>query len=167
MIDEEQADAAPGKFSAEPAPQLQRLAEVRQQQGFSQHNMARRLGVERSVVSQQEEATADLPLSELYRWQKVLKVPVADLLVDSNASLSTPVMERARLVKLMKTTMSIREKVQGKSLRGMATMLVDQLLEIMPELHDVAAWQTVGQRRTLDDLGRIVDRQIPGDLLRR
>ncbi len=92
---------------------------------------------------------------------------MADLLVDCTASFSTPVMERARLVKLMKTTMSIKGKVRGESLRCMVTVFVDQLLEIMPELHDVSAWHTVGQRRTKDDLGRIVERKMPEALLRR
>ncbi len=64
MINEEQSDAAPKKLPADVTPPLQRLAEVRLQEGFSQVNMARRLGVNRSVVSQQEDATADLPLSE-------------------------------------------------------------------------------------------------------
>ena len=33
-------------------------------------------------------------------------------------------------------------------------MLIEQILEIMPELADVTPWHTVGQRRTLDDVGR-------------
>ncbi len=167
MIDEEPTDATPSKPPTGAAPALQRLALVRNQQGFSQRNMARRLGVDQNVVSQQEEESADCPVSVLYLWQRVLQVPVADLLVDSNVLLSTAVMERARLVKLMKTAQSIKEKVQGKPLGQMATALVEQLLEIMPELHDVAAWPSTGQRRTLDDLGRIVERRMSDDSLRR
>jgi hypothetical protein len=40
-------------------------------------------------------------------------------------------------------------------------MLSEQLVEIMPELKQVAPWHSVGQRRTLDEYGRIVERQIP------
>ncbi len=160
--------AAVNKKNGNPAKRpLHRLAEVRRQQGLSQRNMARRLGVELSTVCQQEDEMADLPLSVLYLWQRVLDIPVAELLVDSDDPLSPPVLERARMVKLMKTAVAIMEKAQTNSLRRMVTMLVEQLLEIMPELRDVSAWHTVGQRRTLDDYGRIVERQMSDDLLRR
>src|SRR4029077_12531721 len=146
---------------------LHRLATVRKQQGISQRNVARRLGVDVSTVCEHEQEEADLPLSVIYAWQKVLEVPVAELLVDSDAPLSPPVMERARLVKLMKTAAAIMEKAHSNSLKRLVTMMVEQLLEIMPELRDVSAWHTIGQRRTLDDYGRAVDRQMPDDLLRR
>jgi hypothetical protein len=103
----------------------------------------------------------------LYAWQRILEVPVAELLVDSDAPLSPPVLDRARLVKVMKTTAAIMEKAHSNSLKRLVTMLVEQLLEIMPELREVAAWHTIGQRRTLDDYGRAVERQLPDDLLRR
>jgi len=146
---------------------LHRLAEVRKQQGISPRNMARRLNVDITTILQQEEETADLPLSALYAWQAVLDVPVCELLVDDNAPLSAPVYERAQMVKLMKTAAAILEKSQTNSLRRMVTMLIEQLLEIMPELRDVSPWHTVGQRRTLDDFGRAAERQLPDDFLRR
>lgn len=146
---------------------LHRLATVRKQQGISHRNVARRLGVDVPTVIEQEQEEADLPLSVIYAWQRVLDVPVAELLVDSDAPLSPPVMERARLVKLMKTAAAIMEKAHSNSLKRLVTMMVEQLLEIMPELRDVSAWHTIGQRRTLDDYGRAVERQLPDDLLRR
>ena len=154
-------------LSGESPRPLHRLAAVRRQQGVSLRNIARRLKVDVTAVCQQEQETSDLPLSLLYEWQKVLDVPVAELLVDSNAPLSAPVMERARLVKLMKTAAAIMEKAHSPSMRRMVTMLVEQLVEIMPELRDVAPWHTVGQRRTLDDYGRAVERQLPDDVMRR
>jgi transcriptional regulator with XRE-family HTH domain len=150
-----------------PQRPLHRLSAVRKQQGISQRNVARRLGVEVAAVCEQEQESADLPLSLLYAWQKVLEVPVAELLVDSDAPLSPPVLDRARLVKLMKTAAAIMEKAHSNAIKRLVTMLVEQLLEIMPELRDVAAWHTIGQRRTLDDYGRAVERQLPDDLLRR
>ena len=46
-------------------------------------------------------------------------------------------------------------------------MLIDQILEIMPELQDVTPWHTVGQRRTLDELGRAARSPISDDVFRR
>jgi len=146
---------------------LHRLAAVRRQQGISQRNIARRLNIDIATVRQQEEETTDLPLSTLYLWQRILEVPVAELLVDSNAPLSPPVFERARMVKVMKTVAAIAEKADTPSMKRLLQMLINQLLEIMPELTDVAPWHTVGQRRTLDEYGRVVERQLPDDLFKR
>ncbi|HEX3999800.1 MAG TPA: hypothetical protein VHX65_14715 [Pirellulales bacterium] len=129
--------------------------------------MARRLGTDVASVLHQEQETSDLPLTMLYEWQRALDVPVADLLVDSDAPLSAPVLERARLVKVMKTVVAIMEKAQSNSQRRMVTMLMEQLIEIMPELREVSAWHSVGQRRTLDEFGRAIERTMPEDLLHR
>jgi len=150
-----------------PKRPLHRLAAVRRQQGLSQRNIARRLNLDISEARLQEEETTDLPLSILYQWQKVLEVPIAELLVDSDAPLSPPVMERARMVKVMKTVAAIVEKATTPSMKRMVQMLCNQMLEIMPELADVAPWHTIGQRRTLDEYGRVVERQLPDDMFRR
>jgi transcriptional regulator with XRE-family HTH domain len=147
--------------------QLHRLATVRQQQGVSHRNVARRLKLDMKTVRKQEDESSDLPLSMLYAWQQVLDVPIADLLVDSEAPLSAPVMERARLVKLMKTAMAIQEKADTNSMKRLVTMLIEQLVEMMPELKDVGPWHAVGQRRTLDDYGKVVERSVSDDLLRK
>ena len=146
---------------------MHRLRAVRHEQDVSLRSMARRLGVDVSTVLQQEQEDSDLPLQILYQWQRALDVPVADLLVDPDVCLSAPVLERARMVKVMKTSMTLMEKVRTNSQRRLVTRLIDQLLEIMPELREVSAWHEVGQRRTLDELGRAIERSIPDDLLRR
>jgi ribosome-binding protein aMBF1 (putative translation factor) len=145
---------------------LHRLAEVREQQGLSCRNVAKRLNVDIQTVKQQEEETTDLPLSVLYEWQRVLEVPLMELLVESNSALSPPVMERARMVKVMKTVAAIMEKATSPALKRMVNMLCEQLLEIMPELNDVGPWHTVGQRRTLTEYGRTVERQMSDELFR-
>jgi transcriptional regulator with XRE-family HTH domain len=155
------------KAAPKPEHALHRLAAVRREQGVSLRNMARRLGTDVASVLHQEQETSDLPLTMLYEWQRALDVPVADLLVDSDAPLSAPVLERARLVKVMKTVVAIMEKAQSNSQRRMVTMLMEQLIEIMPELREVSAWHSVGQRRTLDEFGRAIERTMPEDLLHR
>ena len=145
---------------------LHRLATVRRQQGISVRNLARRLGCDIATVRAQEGETTDISLSALYAWQRVLEVPVAELLVDSDAPLSPPVMQRAQMVKVMKTVAAIVEKADSPSMKRLLQMLCNQLLEIMPELADVAPWHTVGQRRTLDEYGRAVERQQSDDFFR-
>jgi hypothetical protein len=99
----------------------------------------------------------------LVRWQEALEVPIADLLTDPGTPLSRPVMERARLVKLMKTARAIFEQAEAEGTKRLANMLVQQLTEIMPELAHISAWHSVGQRRSLDEFGRVVDRRLRDD----
>jgi hypothetical protein len=35
----------------------------------------------------------------------------------------------------------------------MAQALIDQLIEVMPELQGISAWHAVGRRRSSDELG--------------
>jgi hypothetical protein len=44
-------------------------------------------------------------------------------------------------------------------------LLTEQLLEIMPELKEVAAWPAVGHRRRADEMGRIAENPISDDWL--
>ena len=143
-----------------PKPVRHRIAEVRRQQGVSVRSITRKLGLTTEEIRRQEDPTCDLTLSQLAAWQKALEVPLANLLVDSDAPLSSPVLSRARLLRIMKTVQAIREGTKEKSIERMAIMLGDQLLEVMPELKEVSAWHTVGQRRTQDEVGRIAERPI-------
>ena len=146
---------------------MHRIADVRHRQGVTLRNVARRLGIEMAVVRRQEQPDCDLRISEVMRWQEVLEVPIAELLVEADGQLSGPVLERSRMVKLMKTAAALRERTRGTPVGRIVDMLVDQILEIMPELADVTPWNTVGQRRTLDDVGRTALCALPEDIFRR
>lgn len=146
---------------------LHRIAEVRRQQGVTLRNVARRLGMSLPLVRRQEQPDCDLRLSDLLRWQEVLEVPVAELLVEGEGQLSGPVLERSRMVKLMKTAAAIRERCREPGIGRMVEMLIDQILEIMPELADVTPWHAVGQRRTGEELGRAARMVVSEELLRR
>jgi transcriptional regulator with XRE-family HTH domain len=160
--------AAEGSATMEPrAGGLHRIAEVRQQQGVTLRNVARRLGLPLPVVRRQERPDSDLRLSELLRWQEVLEVPVAELLVEGEGQLSGPVLARSRMVKLMKTAAAIRDRSRDPGVARMVTMLVEQILEIMPELADVTPWHSVGQRRTREELGRTGRMVVSEDMFRR
>jgi len=148
------------------ARRLHRIAEVRRQQGMTLRTVGRHMGTEVRQLKLQEEETADLTLSELYRWQEALGVPVADLLVESGGTLSSPVQDRARLVKVMKTVAAIMEHADSVSIRRLAETLEEQLVEIMPELKGVSPWPSIGQRRSLDDYGRAAERRLAGPMWR-
>jgi transcriptional regulator with XRE-family HTH domain len=147
-----------------PSRPLHRIAEVRQEQGVSVRSAARRMGLSMQEIRQQEQATQDLRISQLRQWQQVLDVPIADLLVDSEGPLSTPVSQRALMLRVMKTAKAIAESSTEAPVQRLTSMLVSQLVELMPELKEVSAWHSVGQRRTQDEMGRIAERTIPDSL---
>ena len=65
-----------------------RIAEVRSQQGLSLRAVARRTGVDVRDLKLQEQSNSNLTLAELYRWQEALDVPIENLLVDHDETLS-------------------------------------------------------------------------------
>ena len=89
---------------------LHRIRQVRHEQDMSLRRVAQHMHRDLDEVKHEEEADTDLPLSRLYAWQEALEVPVADLLVDSDAPLSPPVLQRARLIRLMKTAAAIQSR---------------------------------------------------------
>jgi len=143
---------------------LHRIAEVMCQEGIRARTASRRMRVPLSNVPVQQDACFDLLLSDLYRWQAALQVPLIDLLVDPECSLSTPVQLRANLLKVMKSVRSIEENAKQETIKTLAKNMAQQLVEMMPELQGVPAWPVVGQRRTIDELGAAAQRRLPDDL---
>jgi transcriptional regulator with XRE-family HTH domain len=137
---------------------LHRLGAVRRQQQMSLRSVARRMHRDPELLSHEERETTDLTLTQLYRWQEVLEVPVAELLVEGDSSLSPEIEIRAHLVRLMKTATSLSEKADTPATRRLTATLLQQLLEIMPELEGVNPWHSVGQRRSLDEYGQVAHR---------
>lgn len=147
----------------ESLPRLHRIRTVRRQQGISLRSAARYLGSNIREIRAQEDEAADLRLSDLYRWQAALDVPLEELLVESERPLSRPVLERAKLVRMMKTAAAILELAPNSQVARLAARLVDQLVELMPELKEVAPWHSVGQRRSSDEFGEVLRRRIPAE----
>lgn len=140
---------------------LQSLGSARRRQEVSLRCIAQRLRLTVDEVRQQEDECADLLVSELYRWQAALGIPVQELLNEPSDALSPCIQMRARLLKIMKTVMSLRREAKSDEMRRSVELLTDQLLEIMPELKDVAPWPAVGHRRRADEVGRIGENLIP------
>jgi transcriptional regulator with XRE-family HTH domain len=145
-----------------PAPErrLHRLGQVRQREQITRRKVAQRLGISISDVQKQEQPSTDMLLSDLYRWQKALGVPITELLDDQESELSPPVELRAKLVRIMKTVRSLQERTKQVAVQRLIEMLVEQLVEIMPEVKDTGAWPAVGQRRKERDFGQAYYRKI-------
>jgi transcriptional regulator with XRE-family HTH domain len=153
-----------------PAPQrprqgLQKLCSARRRQGLSIRCVAQRLGRTVSEVRAQEDENTDLLVSELYRWQTALEVPIEELLQEPDDCLSSMVSMRAQLLKVMKTAMAMRRQARSEAERRLARQLTEQLLEMMPELKEVSGWPAVGHRRRADEMGRIGENPISDDWL--
>jgi len=144
---------------------LHRIGAVRRQQGVSLRTVSRQWNVELAEVRRQQQENTDLPLSQLYRWQEMLGVPVADLLVEDEQPLSDPVSRRAQMVKIMKTAVTLRETAREVRVQRLVSTLIDQITSFMPELADVGPWHGSGNRRTLDDYGRAADCRLTDDVL--
>lgn len=144
---------------------LHQVGEARRRQGLSVRCIAQRLSLSVGEVRAKEDPEADMLLSELYRWQSVLEVPLEELLADPQDSLSSRVLTRARMLRVMKTARALRAQARSEAEHRLAKLLISQLIEIMPELKEVAAWPTVGHRRTADEMGRIAERTIPDDFM--
>jgi transcriptional regulator with XRE-family HTH domain len=150
----------PSRNTGQPGQALHRIQEVRRLQGMSLRTAARQLGVDIRSIRAQEQSTTDLRLSDVYNWQRALDVPVSELLVETDEPLSRPIRERGAMLKIMKTARSIVESAPAGPARRMAENLVEQLLELMPELREVSPWHSVGQRRSLDEMGRIAEQPL-------
>jgi len=158
------APIAPAAVTVRPKT-LQKLSAARRRQGLSVRCVAQRLGRTVTEVRAQEDEGSDLLISELYRWQQALEVPVEELLSEPEDALSPRVQMRAQLLKVMKTAMAIRRQARSEGERRLGRLLVEQLLEIMPELKEVSGWPAVGHRRRADEMGRIGENPIPDDWL--
>lgn len=149
-----------------PLPQpLHRLSEVRQREGLTLDTVAHRLRISVREAEKLEQPGCDMPLSELYRWHKALRVPVDELLHEPDEELAPSVQWRAQLLRAMKTVHSIEERAKQPAVRRMANTLAALLAEIMPELKDIGAWPAVGRRRPQTELGQAYYRRITPESL--
>ena len=134
-----------------------RVAAARQAQGISVTTAAQRLGWSRQRALASEDETFDLTISELLQWQSALDVPLQELLIEPEQTLSRPVMERAQLLRLMKTTRTLGELVTSSRAKRLIGRLADQLVEIMPELQNARAWAAQQESRSCE-FGIIAER---------
>jgi hypothetical protein len=138
---------------------LNRVAEVRCSQGISDRSMCKRLNIDLGRLRELEDPCRDLSISELMLLQTALEVPLVDLIEDSN-SMSRPTLERAKMVRVMKTASAIGECKLTVRAQRLAQMLKEQLIELMPELSEVSPWPQFGSRRSSDSVARVLSHEI-------
>jgi len=158
------SSAKPKRFSkdVDQADQtVNRIALVRQQQEMSLRSVARHTGVDVRTLRKQEKPTANLTLTELTNWANALDVPVKDLIDVPGQGLTSPIQQRAQLIRIMKSAVSIQENADCESMQAFADTLVSQLVELMPELDGISAWPTYGQRRGSEEVGRAAEQYMP------
>jgi transcriptional regulator with XRE-family HTH domain len=143
---------------------LHRLGLVRRQEGISRRTVAQQLGVTMSEVQRQELGQTDLSLTLLHKWQRVLNVPLADLLVQPGDFLSPPVLRKAQLIQLTKMAMTIAERSTDEPIRRLARRMVAQLVDIMPELGEVRPMPAGGQLRGPEECGRAAEQTLPDQI---
>jgi len=133
---------------------LHQVRTVRINQNQSLRTLSRRSGISISKLQAMEDERADVRLSQLYQWHSLLEVPSSELLLEPSDALSSPIRERACLVRMAKTVRTLLKHCPDRASEALAKTLLAQLTEIMPDLKDVTAWNEIGTRRSLDELGR-------------
>jgi transcriptional regulator with XRE-family HTH domain len=131
--------------------ELHQIQLTRQREEKSLKAVARHLGLSPADAHDQEDPRTDLKLSQLYRWAAVLEVPPQELLNRDDSSIELA-SQRGALVRMMKTIQMLLQAVSSNErLRIIAETLYEQLISIMPELHDVTPYPTASGRRMLTE----------------
>lgn len=138
-----------------------RIRTIRQREGISLKTISRRSHIGMQRLRQEEVETRDLTLSQLYAWQKALRVPISELVVDAEEALEEKVRLRAALLRLTRTAKTILRECPKGPVRNLANTMLHQIYEVMPEAEAMNAWNEVGQRRSPRDVPRIIEQIVP------
>jgi transcriptional regulator with XRE-family HTH domain len=143
------------------AQPLHRLAAARREKGLSACTLARRLKTSVDWVKRQEQQYADLSLSSLHEWASALEVPAEALLIDSEVLISELTIPWNRALTLYRTAQAILEKAEHPNFRRMVTTLLEQLVNLVPELKDAGPLTAADRRRLGEQVQALVVRQLP------
>lgn len=116
---------------------LHRISEVRKSQKVTARTISRNLGISLKEVRQQENSCFDLRISDLQKWCGLLKVPISELIVETESGLSSPVKERSKMIRIMKLAIEIQNAKSLRSAKILSESLLSQITEIMPELEQM------------------------------
>jgi transcriptional regulator with XRE-family HTH domain len=125
---------------------LHRLHEVRQREEVSLRTLGRRLHLSLPEIRNQEE-DPDPRLSTLHAWAAALEVPIAELVGEPTPRISERLLWRAKFLQFMKVVRTIEAWSKPQRIQRLASFLAEQMLSLMPELHDVGPLPTLGKIR--------------------
>ena len=117
---------------------LHRIRDVRLAEGVSLEAVARRMNERPSLLKKEECCDADLRLSDLYRWQSALGVPLIDLLAEPDYGLSE-IVRSALIDAHCENSQFHFATIHHTGRATSAQTLVDQLVDTMPELEEIGA----------------------------
>lgn len=113
---------------------LQRVGRVREDVGMTRRMVARRLGLSVAEVKRLEIKTTDFYLSLLYQLAELFDEPPDELLLRDGDPLSGMLLPRAKMVRIIKTVLGLREAAKSDRLKFLIQTLVSQFAEMEPEL---------------------------------
>ncbi len=141
-----------------PSAGWHQLRAVRRREHVTVRTMSKRLGATAGQIKQQEIETNDITVSTLLKWAAALEVPAAELLGEINPGLPPEVAIRAQLIRVVKTIRAIQERAKTPAIKYLAENLMNEVLEMCPELEDVKAWPHFGTR--VPRLGRALSNPV-------
>lgn len=131
-----------------------RLQEARIRAGVTLRALSSRTGIPLRRL-QRQEASNDVSLNDLLRWQEALGVPLAELVDGPNDELAEMNRVRAGLVKIMRSVRSLQQTKLSEPQEAFVENLQTTLQTLMPELDAVRSWPVYGERRSTRSLPRI------------
>jgi transcriptional regulator with XRE-family HTH domain len=146
---------------------LHRLGAVCRVKGISRRELAQRLGLTLQELRQQEQSP-DLSVATLFAWAAKLGVPVTSLVVDSEEDSVPPThLAQAQAARLMKLATRLRDRSRRRSIQRLSQTFVDQLVEIIPALTQLAKKNCRRSRRANPQSAAIVPRPLPEQVFTR
>ena len=137
MISRRETDS---KDTPQPQP-LHRIAQIRREKGLKLSVIARQMGCTVAELRQQENGARDLQITELMEWQRILDVPLYELIIDPTLP---PEPEQEQLAKLLETAAALRGCSRSVAEQAFAEMLVEQLTGMLGKYAQQAQARTEG-----------------------
>lgn len=137
-----------------------RIRQAMHANSISRRALATRLGITEGQVDELIDPDGDLTLSQLVAIRDALGLPLVELLDLPFAPYESPIGERAAMVRVMKGIKALAELDPTPQQAIVIDNAVAELTRLMPELAHVSAYQSVGQRRTTDELSPREERPV-------
>jgi|GEM_PF-5801891 transcriptional regulator with XRE-family HTH domain len=155
-------EAMGGAEEGQLRPGIPDLKEKRRQEGITVRTVARRLDIAPAEVKDFEADPGAMSVRQLVEYVTVLGLPMSEVFSanDTLEGFSTGVENRAALVEIMRTVLTMHEQLAGisnpnlrQTFEAFLSRIKELLTGVMPRLDRIGSIVGTG-RRTLNDLGR-------------